>query len=67
MKLVFYHYLKFVFPDAFITVILEASILRQRYYRTIVQKSIVKYHVSEFRYYHKYLRDNLGLNKKKKK
>lgn len=65
MKLVFYHYLKFIFPNAFIIVILEASVLRQRYYRTVGQNGIVKYHVSEFRFYHKYLRDNLGLNKKK--
>jgi len=65
MKLVVYHYLKFIFPNDFIIVILEASVLRQRYYRTVVQNGIVKYHVSEFRSYHKYLRDNLGLNKKK--
>lgn len=65
MKLVFYDYLKFIFPNDFIIAILEASILRQRYYRTIVQNSVVSCHVSEFMPYHKYLRDNLGPNKNK--
>lgn len=65
MKLVFYHYLKFIFPNFPIIVILEARILRQSYYRTVIQSSIAKWHVSELKPYHKYLKDNLVLNKKK--